>query len=426
MIKRYLVPAMILLFVLSAISFLVRASYGLRFQPDFIPVYAGARCLIVGCNPYDTDQLEALYVQQGVPTEELMSWDSSLPVYPPSTFVLLAPIAAMPYTAARLCWFLLLGLLYVTATAAIFQMCPREHRVLALLLCSWMMIRSSRSLMIGQPVVLAVALLGIGCALLFHKRLLWLGAVCLALSVAVKPHIGLLVVSFLAIRGIHRKYAFFALTGALGLLLLGGGILSSRAASGHWISDLRTNMATAGLTDRPSDPTPHLNWVARVDLQSLFAVFTHNPATYRWLTYAVFLAVVMLFAMSLTRFKLGKDAGLVALAALAGISLMPVYHSNADVVMMMIAIPGVVVVWHRNRKLGGAAAVLLFLILSPIQWKMQGWFLSHPRWQPILDNRLVYALLLRQQVLFLVLLTCVLLWAMKMSEKNPTSIVQVR
>jgi len=412
---------MSLLFVLSAILFFARATYGLRCPGDFIPVYAGARCLIAGCNPYDVDQLNALYVLQGVPPRDLYGWDSALPVYPPSTFVLLAPIAAMPYTTARVCWFFLIGLLYVAAAATMVQLCPREHRVLALLLCSWLLIRSNRSLMIGQPALLALALLGFGCALFFHKRLPWLGAVCLTLSVAVKPHIGLLVVFFLAIRGIQRKYASSALAGALGLLLIGGGILSSRPASGHWISDLRTNLATAELTNRPSDPTPNLNWIARVDLQSLFAVFTHDPAIYRWLSYAVFLGVLMLFAVTVTRFERGKDAGLLALAALACISLMPVYHGNADVAMMMIAIPGALVVWHRNRRLGGAAVVLLFLILSPVQWKLQGWFLSHPRWQPILDNRLIYALLLRQQVICLVLLTFVLLWVMKMSQEKAAS-----
>src|SRR4051812_41600212 len=125
MIKRYLVPAMSLLFLLSAILFFARATYGLRCPGDFIPVYAGARCLIVGCNPYDADQLNALYVQQRVPARDLYGWDSSLLVYPPSTFVLLAPIAAMPYTTARVCWFFLIGLLYVAAAAAILPLCPR-------------------------------------------------------------------------------------------------------------------------------------------------------------------------------------------------------------------------------------------------------------------------------------------------------------
>ena len=47
-----------LVFSLSAIVFFwVAGARVLKASNDFVPVYTGARCLLHGCNPYDTAQL---------------------------------------------------------------------------------------------------------------------------------------------------------------------------------------------------------------------------------------------------------------------------------------------------------------------------------------------------------------------------------
>src|SRR5277367_4820377 len=86
---------------------------------DFIPVYSGARCLLHGCNPYDTSQLEKQFFLAGGHAAELPSWNIDVPVYPPSTFLVLSPLALLPFPAARLIWFLLNGCLFVAATGLI-------------------------------------------------------------------------------------------------------------------------------------------------------------------------------------------------------------------------------------------------------------------------------------------------------------------
>lgn len=423
--KRYRDHIMALLFVFATLCFFLRGLYGMRQPADFIPVYAGARCLIVGCNPYDTNQLEAIFTQQGVPESELFGWDSSLPVYPPSAFLVLAPMGEMKYTTARVCWFLLLGILYVAAAGTILRLCPQEHKFLAVLLVSWLLIRSNKLLFLGQPATFSIALLVIGSVLLIKKRLLWLATVCLILSLAVKPHIGLLVVLYFAVRGIQRKYATLALAGALGLLIVAGGILHSRPTSGHWIDDLKRNVVTAALPGRPADPRPSLEWVPQVDLQAVFSVFTSNQATYNKISYTIFLALFSVWTLGLRRGSSRIDANLVALAAITCMAILPIYHTATDLGTLMLAIPGTIVLWHRNRRLGGIAATLLVFTLSPFQRKLQFLFLSHPGWQTLLHNPLVYVLLLRQQMLFLLILTCVYLAAMftiRLQDDSPASV----
>ncbi len=56
------------LLVLFLSALVLFAAGGARFihaSNDFVPVYTGARCLLHGCNPYDTTQLEQQFFQGG-------------------------------------------------------------------------------------------------------------------------------------------------------------------------------------------------------------------------------------------------------------------------------------------------------------------------------------------------------------------------
>src|ERR1700734_1630055 len=96
---------------------------------DFVPVYTGARCLLHGCNPYDTSQLEQQFYQAGGHAAELPSWLIDVPVYPPSTFLVLSPLALLRFPIARLLWFLLNGPNLGTSRKEILSLCPHSLRL---------------------------------------------------------------------------------------------------------------------------------------------------------------------------------------------------------------------------------------------------------------------------------------------------------
>src|SRR5271168_5449952 len=103
-----------LVLALSAlVFFIVGAGRVSRTSNDFVPVYTGARCLLHGCNPYQTSQLEQQFFQGGGHPAELPSWDIDVPVYPPSTFLVLSPLGLLRFPIARMLWFLLNGCLLV-------------------------------------------------------------------------------------------------------------------------------------------------------------------------------------------------------------------------------------------------------------------------------------------------------------------------
>ena len=121
-----------LILALGALIFLgFGAARAFHFSNDFVPVYTGARCLLHGCNPYETKQLEREFFKAGGIAQELPSWEIDVPVYPPSTFLAVSPLALLPYSAARSLWFLLNGSLFVGSAVLIISICPSSHRWLA-------------------------------------------------------------------------------------------------------------------------------------------------------------------------------------------------------------------------------------------------------------------------------------------------------
>ena len=131
----------LLVFGIAAIVFFaIGAGRAFRASYDFVPVYTGARCLLYGCNPYDTKQLEQqFFAGSGRPTE-LPSWEIDMPVYPPSTFLTLSPKALLRFPVARLLWFLLNGCLFVTSAGLILSLCTGPHRWLATTLASFILL----------------------------------------------------------------------------------------------------------------------------------------------------------------------------------------------------------------------------------------------------------------------------------------------
>ena len=77
----------ILIIGLSALYFLASGIHGAIHQSwDFVPVYSGARCMLHGCNPYNTPQLRAEFLRAGGREQTLQQvggWVSETELYPP-------------------------------------------------------------------------------------------------------------------------------------------------------------------------------------------------------------------------------------------------------------------------------------------------------------------------------------------------------
>jgi hypothetical protein len=101
------------------------------------------------------------------------------------------------------------------------------------------------------------------------------------------------------------------------------------------------------------------------------------------------------------------------------LSLTPVYHRFYDTRLLLISIPAVMMVWQQRRILAIAMGVLTLCAVVSVQYRVQMYLLQHAQWQSVLDRKLLFVLLLRQQNLELLLLFGLYLFALFALRVSP-------
>src|SRR5271156_3562947 len=317
--------------IASVVLFALGGARVFHASNDFVPVYAGARCLLHGCDPYDTSQLEPEFFQAGGRPSDLPSWRIDVPVYPPSTFLALSPIALLRFPLARLVWFLLNGCLFATAAGLILSICPPPHRWLATALISFFVVTCPILLVLGQPAVFAISLVVIGSCLFLRGRLVPLGSLLFFLSLAVKPQIGGFIVLYFLAQRIYWRYAAFALAGAALLLLCASLILGHHPRSAAWASTLRSNLSATLSAGGSADPRPaNHQAVGDENLQTLTSIFVADARRFNAVAYGVFLALLAAGILAARKTNAGLERHFLVLGALSVLTLTPVYHRFYD------------------------------------------------------------------------------------------------
>jgi glycosyl transferase family 87 len=398
---------LLVLCIAAIVFFAVGAGRAFRASNDLVPVYTGARCLVHDCNPYDTKQLEQQFFEGGGRPVELPSWEIDVPVYPPSTFLVLSPLALLRFPIARLLWFLLNGCLFVTSAGLILSLCPRPQQWLATALGSFIVATSGILLVLGQPAAFAISLVIIGCYLFLRGSFLPLGAFLFTLSLAVKPQIGGLIVVYFLAQRIHWRYAAVALTGALAILLSAGLILRLHPRSADWTSTLRANLSATLSPGGSADPRPaNIEAVGDPNLQTLTSIFFSDARMFNAVAYSIFVILLAALIVVVLRANAAPELYFLALAAVSILSLTPVYHRFYDTRLLLLTIPAVLIVFQKRRLLGALIAVLTVLAVVSVQYRVQFFLLQHAQWQSVLQNKFLLILLLRQQNVELLMLFC--------------------
>ncbi len=389
----------------AIIFFVVGGLRAFRFSHDLVPVYTGAGCLLEGCNPYDTAQLEQQLFQRGGAVSDLPSWEIDVPVYPPSTFLVLTPLTVFHYSLARFLWFLLNGCLLVISAVLVLSICPQSQRWLATILLSLILATSGILLVVGQPGTLAIALVIIASCLFLRGRSLGLGAFLLMLSLAIKPQIGGLLALYFLTQKPYRRYAAVALAGALTLLVCSGLSLRLHPQSANWISTLRANLgATTGPGGSADPRQANQEAIGDTNLQTLTSIFFVEARTFNSIAYAIFLGLLTAWIIAVPWSNASLETHFLSLAALSILSLMPMYHRFYDTRLLLLTVPAVAVIFQKRRILGGFIAVLTVLAVISVQYRVQLLLIQNGSWQRLLHHPLLFILLLRQQNLELLLL----------------------
>lgn len=323
-------------------------------QQDFRVVYNPARCLLRHYDPYQPDQVQRLLREEGRERPSESESDREIItryLYPPTAFALTAPFAMLRWDTARRLWSLCsVGILLCAAFLA-WDLSADYEPVLGGVMIGFLLANSEVLVVLGNPtgIVIGLCVTAVWCFL--RQRLLLLGVVCLALSLAIKPQVaGLIWIFFLLAGKNFRKQALQSLIAfaALGLPV----VLWVWQVSPHWISEWQSNLLVVSARGGPADPGPASTAShgagQMICLQTVFSAFRDDPRFYNTASYLVVGPLLLIWIYLALRRSPSIAGALLALAALVPLSLLPVYHHVYDAKLLLLAVPGCALLWQEQ------------------------------------------------------------------------------
>jgi hypothetical protein len=328
---------------------------------DFASPWASARQWLTGGNPYDNEPLwETWSASRGAFDTDHTFW---VALMPPGAYAVLAPFAALPAGVAGVVWLLVSA----ASVFAILACTLSLARIPAGSLTAWLLVAAALAsapvqtiVTVGQLSLPVIALAILAMWLARGGRDL-LAGLALGLAAAVKPQ---LVAPF------FLYYAFFArwrlllpaAVLAFGINLLAVAPMQLRGIP--WWADWSRNMQIASAPGGPNDPTASGPWRNQmIDLRAWFYTLTeaHHLVTAKALLVSLALAAAYVALLARRRQRGPRHDAPLALATLAALTLLPVYHKMYDATLLVLALAWALRALQGPGPRGVAVATLLAL-----------------------------------------------------------------
>jgi len=178
--------------------------------PDFRPAYYGARCLLQHHNPYKVSELEGVYRADGLdfPSDPVQRQVATVNMYLPTGYLFIAPFALLPYGTALVIWLILLAGVFFLAAFLMWDVGRSFAPAVSLFLICIVLANSEVLFAGGNPSGIVVSLCVVAVWCFLRDRFVPAGILCMAVSLAIKPHdTGLIWLYLLLAGGVYRKRA---------------------------------------------------------------------------------------------------------------------------------------------------------------------------------------------------------------------------
>jgi len=379
-IKRILILLLCIGFSYLLAASIRKAARGVVKTVDFGAIYYEARCAIEHKDPYEPRIVMGEFESDGgristkTPREARENRTIiSVAIYPPTALLVAVPFAFAPWPVAREVWVGLITSLFVLAAYLIWDM-SSEAPILSGYILSFILLNCFVVILAGNPagVVVPCCVIAVWCFV--KQRYAALGAILLAVALALKPHdAGFIWLYFLVARGPGRRRALQTL-GIIAVL----GICAYfwiTAASPHWIRELHNNLAVVSARGSTSDPGPsgldERGMSPIISLQNAASVFGDDPNVYNAVSYAIGGGLILIWAFAALLKRFTTEGAKLALAAISALGLLPVYHRPDDAKLLILTIPACALMWAAGRAkrwlaLGLTSAAVIFTSDGPV------------------------------------------------------------
>ena len=413
-------------------SSLAMTRYG---TTDFRAVYYGTRCLLQHHDPYKVSDLERVVRDEhGERPSEPVQQHQAVTVYVnlPTAFLFVAPFAILPYGVAQMLWLVLLAALLLLAGFLVWNLSEGYAPGVSLFLIC--MVLANSVVIFGDAntagIAVSLCLAAVWCFV--RERFVLAGILCMALSLAIKPHdSGFVWLYFLLVGGAYRKRALQSLTVTL-LLGLSAFLWVSLVAP-QWVQDWHTNLSTISTHGHINDPGPASivgfnNLSPVIDLQSVISVFRDDPRVYNSITYLVCGPLLLLWTIATLRSPFLKTRAWLALAVIVPLTMLGTYHRLWDAKLLLLTVPACAILWAEGglrRWFALALTLAGILVTSDVPLELlYGDGKDLPLATPTLPGKIMTVLLYRPIPVVLLVVGCFYLWAFMTYKFQPDGLLQ--
>lgn len=371
---RYLV-------LLGSVAFLLMGAALERSAPaplaDFKALYFPSRCLIQHHDPYMENEVRRLYEAEGAnrPLESAKTYQIATEnVYPPSALFLMAPFAMLPWGTAQILWLALTAGSFILASFLIWNLGADYSPTISGVLIGFLLANSELLLITGNAAGIAISLCVVAVWCFLRERFVPVGVVCLAVSLGLKPHdAGLVWLCFLLAGGIFRKRALQTLGLVVVVSLLA--VVWVGQVSPQWMVEWHSNLAAFSAHGGINDPGPASTGGHGLDmlvsLQAAISTFRDDPRFYNPASYLICAPLVIWWGFITLRTRASAQRMWLTLAAIAALSVLPVYHRQVDTRLLLLTVPACAMLWAEGGRIGQLALALTtagFVLIGDIPW----------------------------------------------------------
>jgi hypothetical protein len=129
-----------------------------------------------------------------------------------------------------------------------------------------------------------------------------------------------------------------------------------------WMQELSANLMATSAHGEINAPGPSSisfrNANMLIDLQNVLSVFRDDPRFYNPASWLICGVLLLVWAIRTLRTRFTLPGALLALASVAALSMLPVYHRQYDAKLLLLTVPACAMLWAKRGLIGWIAILL--------------------------------------------------------------------
>jgi len=353
---------------------------------DFRALYYPARCLVHNSDLYLASDVAPIYQADSAnfPRDNWKNIEiATRNVYPPTAFTFMLPFALLSWGPAHILWLTLTLASMLAASFLIWHFSAGYAPLACGALLALFLINSELLAISSNAAGIVVSLCVVAVCCFLRDRYAAIGILCLAISLTIKPQeTGLVWLYFLLAGGVYRKRALQTLLVAVVISL--PALLWVWHVSPHWLAEWHANLATfnahGGINDPGLDSAGGHGLAMVISLQAILSVFRDDPRVYNLGSLLVTAPLVLVWAVITIRTRTTPAKAWLALASIAALSMLPVYHRQYDAKLLLLTVPACVMLLAEGGRIGRLALlvnVAAFVLTGDLTWAILLGLINH-------------------------------------------------